>query len=60
MMGGRDCSHYVDPRSPEDGVVGELDLKDTKLCDDVEWNRADWEFDCVVGIGFVPVKTVEE
>ena len=36
MMGGRDRSHHVNPWSPEDGVVGELYVKNTELCDDVE------------------------
>ena len=31
MMGGRDCSHHLDPWPPEDGVVGRLDIKGTEL-----------------------------
>ena len=58
-MGGRDCSH-VDPRSPEDGVIGGLDVKNTKLCDDVERIHVDWELDHAEGTGFAPVETVEE
>ena len=60
MVGRWDHSHHVDQRPPEDGIVGELDIEDTELCDNVERIRADWEFDCVGGTSFTPVKTVEE
>ena len=60
MIGGWDHSHHVNSRSFEDGVVGELDIEDTELCDDVERIRAGWELDRVGGAGFAPVKTVEE
>jgi len=45
MMGGCNRSHHVDLQPPEDGVVGELDVEDTELCDDVEMVRANWELD---------------
>ena len=35
MMGGRDCSHHVDPWPPKDGVVGIFDVKDAELYDDI-------------------------
>ena len=60
MMGGWDYSHYVDTWSPEDGVIGGLDVKNTELCDDVEWIREGWELDCVGGISFAPVESVKE
>ena len=60
MTGERDRSHHVDPRSPKDGVVGGLNVKDTKLYDDVEQIRADWELDHARGTRFAPVKIVEE
>ena len=60
MMGGWERSHHVDPRPPENGVVGGLDVEDTKLCDDVERICADWELDRAGGTGFAPVKTVKE
>ena len=50
----------MDPRPPEDGIVGGLDVEDTEFCDDVKRVRANWELDCVRGTGFAPVKIVEE
>jgi len=35
-MIGWDRSHHVDPRFPEDGVIGGLDVKDIELYNDVE------------------------
>ena len=60
MMSGWDHSHHVNSRPPEDGVVGGLDIKDTKLCDDVERVRANWELDRAWRTGFSPIKIVEE
>ena len=59
-MGGQDRSHRVDPRPPEDGVVGGLDVENTKLYDDIERIRVDWELDRARGTDFTPVKIVGE
>ena len=32
------------PRPPEDGVIGEWDVHDAELRDDIEWIGTDWEF----------------
>jgi len=37
-----------------------LDVKDTELCDDVEWINADWELDRAGGTDFAPVESIEE
>jgi len=60
MMGRWHRSHHADPRPPEDGVVGGLNVKDTEFCDDVEKVDMNWELDGVGGAGFAPVKTIEE
>jgi len=60
MMGGRDRSHHMDPCPLEDGIVEELNIKNTEFCDDVERIRADWEFDRAWGMSFAPIETVEE
>jgi len=44
----------------KDGVVQGLNVEDTKLCDNVERVRANWQLDCARGTCFAPVKTVEE
>jgi len=58
-MAGHDCSHHVDPRSPEDGFVGGLYVNDKEFCDDVEWIRADWELDRARVMGFAPIETIK-
>ena len=60
MMDGRDHFHYIDLRSPEDGVVGGLDVKDIELYEDDEQICVDWELDRAKGTGFTPVETVEK
>ena len=57
-MGGRDRSHHVDPRPPDNGVVGGWDVQDAELYDDIEWIGADREFNhagrmCLVLVEFV-------
>ena len=58
IMGERDCFYYVDARSPEDGIIGELDIKNTELCDDFDWIRTDWELNCARRMGFAHVETI--
>ena len=60
MISGRDRSYHVNPWPPKDGVIGGLDIKDTKICDDVERTRVDWELHYSGGTSFAPVEIVEE
>jgi len=50
----------VDPRPPEDGIVGGLNIENTKLCDDVEKVPANWELNRARETSFTPIKTLEK
>ena len=60
MIGGRDCSHQVDPWPPDDGIVGRFDVEDAEFHDDVVWICSDGELDFSERKGFTPVESIEK
>jgi len=57
---GQERSHHVDPWPPEDGVIGELDVKNAKLRDDIEWISEAWKLNRAGGTSFISVESVEK
>jgi len=60
MMGGQDRSHHVDPRPPENGVVGGWDVQDAELHDDIKWIGTNLEFNHAERTCLVPVESIEK
>jgi len=60
MMGRWDRSHHVDPWPPENGIVGEWDVQDAEVYDDIEWIDTDWELNHAEGASLVPIESQEK